>query len=249
MKKLKILIGIPTYKRAGNVPTLNLFEDAILFVDTAELDEYREKHPTAKIVEYTGKAGLTPKLNFMLRYARENGYDTMFKMDDDFDAMARFCNGLTERSYDKAEIYEVIERTAIVSRDLGTPLFTFQSIPDIRRYKRNEPFSLFTTLKIGCYGLHLDNELMFDERMVIKQDVDMCLQVLMTYRFLFVENRYTFYYRPTMGNKGGCASYRTQTLENEIMELIKQKWGASSFTNTLSKRVSLYTLNIANPFK
>lgn len=246
---LKILIGIPTYRRAGDVPTLSLFDDAVLFVDKEEKEEYRKKHPEANIVEYKGRKGLTPKLNFMLDYGRENGYDVLFKMDDDFEALAYFAGGRTERLFDKDRIYQVIERIAVMAMDGNMPLFSFQSIPDIRRYKRTDPFSLFTTLKIGAYGMLLDNKLKFDERFVMKQDIDMCLQVLLNYRIMLVENRYTFYYRPTMGNKGGVASYRTKALEREMIDLLTAKWGHKSFTNTLSERVSVYTVNIANPFK
>lgn len=202
-----------------------------------------------KIVEYQGSQGLTPKLNFILDYARKNKYDAVWKIDDDFEAMAFFADGYTQRIKDKQKIYQVIERMTVMARDAGTPLFSVLGIPDIRRYRRNDPFSLFATLKIGCYGLLLDNNLRFDERFVMKQDIDMCMQVLMTYRYVFIENRYSFYCKPTMNNKGGVASYRTREREEKMMELLKSKWGLDAFANGKSKRASIYTLNIANPFK
>lgn len=249
--KLKILIAIPTYKRAGNVPTLALFDpkDAFMFVDTQELDLYRKEHPTAQIVEYKGKAGLTPKLNAILDYARKNKYDAVFKIDDDFEGMAYFADGYTQRIVEPDRIYQVIERMAVMAKDARTPLFVTLGIPDIRKYKRSEPFSLFSTLKIGAYGLLLDNDLRFDERMLMKQDIDMCLQVLLNYRFFIQENRYSFYYRPTMGNKGGVASYRTRDKEEQMMNILKNKWGEKMFRVGKSDRTSIYTLNIANPFK
>lgn len=248
---LKILIAIPTYKRSGNVPTLALFdpEDAHLFVDTGELDLYRKEHPNAKIVEYKGDKGLTPKLNAILDYARKNGYDAIWKIDDDFEGMAYFADGYTQRILEPARIYQVIERMAVMAKDSGSPLFVTLGIPDIRKYKRSEPFSLFSTLKIGAYGLLVDNDLRFDERMVMKQDIDMCLQVLLNHRFFIQENRYSFYYRPTMNNKGGVASYRTRDKEMKMMELLRKKWGDTAFNNPNSERVSIYTLNVANPFK
>lgn len=248
---LKILIAVPTYKRAGNVPTLALFEpeDVFMFVDTQELDLYRKEHPEAKIVEYKGDKGLTPKLNAILDYARANKYDAIFKVDDDFEEMAYFAEGFTQRISDKGRIYQVIERMAVMARDAGSPLFVTLGIPDIRKYKRSEPFSLFGTLKIGAYGLLIDNDLRFDERFLMKQDIDMCLQVLLHYRFYITENRYSFYYRPTMGNKGGVASYRTREKEIKMMEMLRKKWGQMAFTNATSDRVSIYTLNIQNPFK
>jgi hypothetical protein len=248
---LKILIAIPTYKRAGNVPSLALFdpEDAHLFVDTQELDLYRKEHPTAKIVEYNGTAGLTPKLNAILDYARKNKYDAVFKMDDDFEGMAYFADGYTQRLVDPARIYQVIERMAVMARDARTPLFVTLGVPDIRKYKRSDPFSLFATLKIGAYGLLLDNDLRFDERMLMKQDIDMCLQVLLNHRFFIQDNRYSFYYRPTMGNKGGVASYRTREKEEQMMAILRKKWGEQMFGAGTSDRASIYTLNIANPFK
>lgn len=248
---LKILIAVPTYKRAGDVSTLEMFdeEDVVLFVDSQELKEYKKAYPRTKIVEYIGSQGLTPKLNFVLKYARKHKYDCIFKIDDDFQELAYFAEGHTQRISDKERIYQVIERMALMAQDANTPLFVTLGIPDIRKYKRSEPFSLFSTLKIGAYGLFVNNDLNYDERFIMKQDIDMCLQVLLNYRFFINENRYSFYYKPTMGNKGGCASYRTREKEVKMMELLKAKWGEQAFTNATSDRVSVYTLNIQNPFK
>lgn len=248
---LKILVAIPTYKRAGNVPTLSLFDNPVLFVDTAELEQYRAEYPNATIVEYVGEGGLTPKLEFILDYALEQGYDAVFKIDDDFEAMGYFAEGYTDRTQDRKRIYNVLERTVVNALDAGTPLFSFLQVADIRKYKGNMPFNLFATLKLGAYGIVLLPELKvrFDRRFVMKQDIDFCLQTLMWYRLVWIENRYSFYCKPTMGTKGGVASYRTRDRELAMMELLRKKWGSEMFGNSTSDRASIYTLNIVNPFK
>lgn len=250
--KLKILIAIPTYKRAGIVTTIDLFEkeDSIMFVDSLELKQYKNSYPSYNIVEYKGSQGLTPKLNFILSYARKNGYDAIWKIDDDFTQLGYFGEGYSEpRITDKKRIYQVIERMAVMAKDIKSPLFVTAPLADIRRYSRNLPFSLFCTLKIGAYGLLIDNDLNFDERLVMKQDIDMCLQVLLNYRKLIVENRYSFYYKATMGSKGGVASYRTKEKETKMMDILRKKWGDNAFANSTSDKLSIYTLNIQNPFK
>ena len=95
----------------------------------------------------------------------------------------------------------------------------------------------------------LDNDLHFDERFVMKQDIDMCLQVLMKYRKVFMERRYSFVCRPAMSTVGGVGSYRNQDLENKMINLLRAKWGGQMFGKTASKRVNIYTLNIQNPFR
>lgn len=249
LSSMKILYAIPTYKRAGDITSLNLFDEPILFVDTSEMKEYEKTYPEVKIVEHKGDKGLTPKLNTILDYARKNKYDAVWKCDDDFLGMAYFAEGYTNRTSDKVHIKEVIENICRMAQDAGTPLFMSGQVADIRKYPKQSPFNMFATLKLGAYGLLLDNDLRFDERFILKQDIDMCMQVILNYRFVFIDERYSFYCKPTMGNKGGCASYRTREREKEVMNLLKKKWGVEAFTNTVSKRVSVYTLNIANPFK
>jgi hypothetical protein len=250
LTNLKILIAVPTYKRAGNVPTLDLFDEPVLFVDSFEMDAYRKAHPNATIVEYVGNPGLTPKLNFILKYARENKYDAIIKVDDDFREMAYYGDGIatTYRGESRERIYQVCERLVVMAKDANIPLFSFLQIGDVRKFNPNSPFSLFATLKLGIYGMLVDNDLWFDERFKLKQDIDMCLQVLMKYRKVLIENRYSFHCKPTMGNPGGCSDYRNRPTEDKIMELLRSKWGSKSFNDNDNGRVGIYTLNIKNPF-
>lgn len=248
LTKLKILIAIPTYKRVGAVTTLELFDDPVLFVDSFEVAEYKKHYRKTKIIKFDGK-GLVPKRNFILEYARKNKYDCVVQLDDDFTSMCYFAETRIKRMKKPGEIYQVIERMAVNARDAGTPMFSVADIPDPRKYSRNKPFTLFKTQKIGMYGLFLDNDLRYDERFILQEDVDLCLQVLLKYRYVWTDARYSFYGKPVMGNKGGCVSFRNQTTELKMHELLKKKWGYDRFTKTNSKRVQSYTMNIVNPFK
>jgi hypothetical protein len=247
--KLKILIAIPTYHRVDNVTTIDLFDDPVLFVDSFELEAYKKKYPSVKIVEFKGGTGIVEKRNAMLDYGRAEKYDAIWEIDDDFLGIVSFSSGFVERSFDKALIYQVIERMAVMARDCGTPLFITSQVADIRKYKRSEPFSLFATMKLGAHGLFLDNDLRYDNRISLKEDIDMCLQVLMDYRVLFQENRYSFICQPTMNTKGGCASYRTLENEKNSLDILRRKWGDTLFSKSSSKRLSNCTINISNPFK
>jgi len=231
--------------------SINLFDDYTLFVDSSEMDEYREAYPDAKIVEHAGPKGLTPKRNTILKYGRDNGYDAIFQVDDDFKRFCHFSGNKLVEVLDKGDIYNVIERLTAMAIDANIPLYTFSQFCDIRKYQgqRNHPFGLCVTLKIGCWGVLLNNNLNFDERFIVKADIDFGLQVLLEYRKILIENRYAFDCKAVMGNRGGVASYRNKTLEKDTIDLLYKKWGEDIFSRTSSKRVQDYTVNVRSPFK
>lgn len=248
---LKLLIAIPSYKRAGEVTASEMFDDYRIFVPPDQADDYRAHHPKKFVVEYPLPEGNIPrKKNWMMKWARENKYEVIFFLDDDYKSMN--CNGSGDsvKIIDKDHIIQVIESHAILARDANAPLFTFHNITDIRRYKKNKPFTLFTTFKRGNYGIWLDSTLKFDDRFQLNEDVDLGLQALLSYRKILSDYRYSFAMKNVMGAKGGLSNFRNGEREKQFLELLRSKWGKhiAEKGRSWAERLSNYTVSTENPF-
>lgn len=244
------LVAIPSYKRADRVETIKLFPKAVIFCNYGELEEYKKFNPKNKIVECDESVdNVVKKRNFILNWARENKVKNLLQMDDDFFKFVSLIGGQHKEIEDVGILEEVIERMFIMARDAGTRVFSFQQTADVRRYNPNEPFSLFCALKMGTYGMVLDDGYLYDNRFSLKQDMDLSLDTLLKYRFFIVDNRYSFVYKPTMGNVGGCGEYRTTELEKKMIELLERKWGKSVISTSTNKSKGKMTVNIKNPLR
>lgn len=244
----KILVAIPTYRRYDSVPSLKLFPYGVLFVSESEESKYREHYPDAEIVTHPDTIkGLTPKLNFILRYAIDKGYDGVVKVDDDF--KQGVCLTPFRSVIDNDEIYQVLESLMVMCHDSGTNLFTFNQTADIRRYEQHYPIKLFSSVRIGIYGVLLkDREPQwFDERFILKQDMDYAFQTVYKYRHMLVDYRYSFVYEKTFENVGGCSTYRNTKTEESSIDNLRRKWGSKYFKGSGRKRLSDLTVSVMNP--
>jgi len=246
--KLKILTAIPTYRRADDVPSLKLFPYGVLFVAKTEVPEYKKNYPDATIVEHPDEIkGLTPKLNFILRYAIDNGYDGIVKVDDDFEE----CIALTPHRYTMTveETQELLESMFVLCLDADTNLFTFIQTADVRRYEGHQPFRLFSSVRIGIYGVLLKDQKpqFFDERFRLKQDIDYAFQTMYNKKKMIVDTRYSFKYRKTMESTGGCSVYRNTESELESIKMLKRKWGLQYFQQSTRKNLAELTVRVQNP--
>lgn len=244
--KLKILVAVPSHKRPDNVSTLTMFPEAVLFVEDSQIEEYKKNYPKTKIVNHPDDVkGLTPKLNWMMKWAKENKYDVMVKIDDDFKRAETFCPVRGE--INAQELYNHFEVLAQMCIDSDTNLFTFLETNDTRKFSVAEPFRLFSGIRIGIYGVILNKEQYFDERFVLKQDIDFALQSMYNFGHFWVDNRYSFAYQRTMKTAGGCATYRNSETEKLSIQRLKDKWGDQMFGTSKNMGVGSMTINVKNP--
>lgn len=248
ISNLKILTAIPTYRRSDNVKSLNLFPYGVLFVAESEAEDYKKNYPKAEMVTHPDSIkGLTPKLNFIMKYALDNGYDGMVKVDDDFEK----CICLTPFRYsmDIEETQQMLEAEMVLCLDSGTNLFTFNQTADVRRYEAHYPFRLFSSVRIGIYGvLFKDRPVQwFDERFKLKQDIDYAFQTLYNFRHMIVDFRYSFEYEKTFESVGGCSVYRNSKSEEDSIDNLKRKWGKQYFGVSNRKNLAKMTISVQNP--
>ena len=109
------------------------------------------------------------------------------------------------------------------ARVLGTPVFGFsQNGADVRKFRPQDPFVLATWIG-GAIGI-VGRELRYDPELRQRADVDFCLQALLKYRCVFMDNRFAFVHQ-RFNNTGGNAHQRSAERNTYELAYLKQKWG------------------------
>lgn len=87
---MKISINIPSYRRAGNVKTLEYIPFAKVWVDEGEYDAYKKGNPDAEIVSCPKGIqghGVPRVRNYIMDKEFESGADVVAILDDDLPAL------------------------------------------------------------------------------------------------------------------------------------------------------------------
>lgn len=217
---------IPSAGRARTMTTHKLFRNAYICVPESQADEYRTYHDN--VVSHPDSIyGMGQKRQWILDNFNN---EIIFMADDDIDALLYmggeegYTGGFREKIKDPDHIWEVLLNTAGIAKELGTNLFGFNEIPDIRKFDYINPFSTRDRINGFAMGIIKDGQ-GFDPRLVVKQDYDFFLMTLYWKRFVWRDDRYAFLAKHYT-NKGGLSSHRSINKEIECIKILRQKFGS-----------------------
>jgi len=217
-----VRVVIPSRKRVSSCAhVLKMFPGALVVVDESELEDYSVLD--AEIMTHPPEiAGIGPLRNWILDYVPD---ETVFMVDDDLGGM-RAIVGRTTRSAvirDPRAIGQIITNAEYCARKTGTPVFGFnQNNGDVRKFRGQDPitFSTWIGSAIGVIG----RELRYDDNLLLRADIDYCLQAMLHHRVVFVDQRFAFY-GARFDNVGGNAHMRSKERNAYEMDYLKRKWG------------------------
>ena len=127
----------------------------------------------------------------------------------------------------------------------GCPMFGFNLNTDGRNYQQYKPFSLTQPILGPCSG-HWEHDLLYDDKMDLKEDYDISIQALNKYRKILRFNKYAVD-ADHKTNKGGCVSYRTLEREEAACKAIEKKWGTKIIHYNIEKgKYTSYLNGIVN---
>lgn len=171
--------------------------------------------------------GLTPKLNWLLeKFADED----LFFADDDLVSLQRCFLGPDDRDpraiKEPELILELLQQTQQLAADVGAFLWGFEASGGaIRYYTGLKPMALTGYINGCAIGFRKNHGLKFDERIVAKNDYDICAMNTWRHRKCFKNLRYCFTQKETFVGKGGQSAYRTSATEERDVELLLKKYG------------------------
>lgn len=237
MEKAKeIVICYPSYRRIRPVKTLELIPSAKGFVSQSQIRGYRRHNRGHDFIPIPDKVqGNLPRVkNWILNYWYGKN-KIVCLIDDDLHVIGYFENGARHKC-NESEIYAMIAKYSQLAIDLGIRFWGINVNCDAQCYRTYKPFS-FAHYVGGPFGVFIDLELRYDERIFLKEDYDLTLQVLNIYRKLLRVNRF-YYICDQQTLPGGCACYRNSVKEKEHNSMLQKKWGSEvvTFDSLVSSR-------------
>lgn len=145
-------------------------------------------------------------------------------VDDDLRALGQW-NGTKRRRLSGDEALEFIEHGFDLASQFGVKMWGVNPMAaDKQACRECNPFSLGAFVG-GPFTGFIDCDLRYDERIPLKEDYDMTLQVLNKYRRALRFNS-VHYFNDMHGMPGGCADIRNLEREREHFEILQRKWGS-----------------------
>lgn len=213
-------IIIPTRNRADIIrdKALRLFPDATLCIGEDETDAYAKVSDNL-LVHPPEVVGIGPLRQWVLDHVED---PCVVMVDDDVTHVYSQVGFHKRRIEDADTARAIVERTAILAADAGVRVFGFNQAARPLSYANFRPLSLDTWVG-GVVGI-IGRELRYDTRLLLRADIDFCLQSLLRDRIVLVDGRYSFIHTRFAGGGGNAANRSSERHAHEIAYL-RRKWG------------------------
>jgi len=215
-----LTIAAPSWKRADGAFTHRYFDKVQYVVCESQAEAYRENDLPVWECPDSAQGNVGRVRNWILDNSKT---DNVLILDDDINYIGRW-NGNKLARMSTEDAYEFIEGGFNLAKQLDVRFWGINIIPDKGAYREYTPFS-FNNVVLGPFGGFLNADCRYDETLPLKEDYDMCLQMLNKHRKILRIN-YAHYVCKQHTNMGGCADYRTIQKEKEQFDLLQKKWGS-----------------------
>lgn len=225
MSDLSLRVVIPSRGRADECKqALRLFPTATVVVHTHEYDLYRQALPErVEIVPHDKEGGIAPIRQWVLDNFEE---EAILFVDDDVRYLKVVAGFATASRIirDPRAIAQVIENTAHIASEIGSPIFGFaQTGGDVRKYHPPDPINMtgWVGSVIGVVG----RDITYDTTLRMRADIDFCLRAQLEKRFIYVDTRFAFIHHQMFAHKGGNAHMRSAERSQREIDQLRQRWG------------------------
>ena len=233
----------PSWRRPTICTSHRYFKSLRYVVCKSQSQQYIDNGMPVLVCPDKAQGNVSRVRNWILDQAK--GEDLCI-VDDDIKHLGVW-NGNVHRDLDGDEAEEFIEHGFELARQFKVKMWGVNLLPDKGAFREYTPFSL-TNVVLGPLGGFLDMDCRYDENLPLKEDYDLCLQVLNKYRKILRIN-HAHYVCEQHTNLGGCAEYRTMDAEKDQFLELEKKWGSkivrrdTGESKTQRKRQAAYDIN------
>lgn len=230
-------VFIISYKRAGRITSDGIFNKAYIVIPESQEEEYRKyeyKNGCQLLVIPDEADGNTVrKRNWIL----DNFKGNIIIVDDDYKYFGMY-EGMKKKNLNPDEVDKFLHNGCIMCNDLGTVLWGVNMNSDPMCYREYSPFSLLSPILGPFQGFcNVPKSIRHDERVYMKEDYDISLQVIHKYNKILRFNKY-HYDVNHMDLEGGVVSYRTSQKEEEHNRRLQKKWGKDVVKYNMEKSIN-----------
>ena len=218
----KLHIAIRSYKRAGNVKTLEIFHNGYIWIPESQLNDYLEYYKKDQIITIPDdEDGNCPKKNNAILNRCDS--DWILILDDDITDICYFENAEIH-SVKYIEIENIVIHYFQLAEELGVKLWGMNQNSDPLSYRTYNPVCFLSPI-LGPCGGHINTELRYDPDTGTKEDYDFWLQNINKYRKTFRVNKYFYKHYHGSGLSGGLLGTRSMEYEKKSLNRLQKKWG------------------------
>lgn len=204
----------PSYNRAGSVKVTEWLPETVIACCQSQASEYRKYYKNLLVVRDEEDGNIARKRNAILNRVD----DDIFLVDDDITGIQRLDGSFLTSQ----ETLCFLEKNFLLMHELGAGYWGVNNFHDSFKTRAFHPFSL-TKLFFRAVGISKDN-LRYDERLKIGEDVDFFLQKFFAYRKVLRLNLYSLTEK-TMAGGLSLDWIGRKSLERTGQQIIYKKWG------------------------
>lgn len=238
-----MIFAIPSKGRAGAVKTLKHLPYGVLFVPEYDAKAYQQAHPGVDVRGVpSATIGITATRNWILENADD---DDVIMVDDD----VKNCGYVRlddEKSKHCKLSPEVWRREAVklfeVTRQMGFRLWGIATQSATRSVYPYKPLLFRSYVTASFCGICRESGIRFDESFRVKEDYEINLRCVKEDGGV-VAARYIYWENSHWGDEGGCKDYRTQAMEQDAIDRLKQKY--PSMVKKISRGGSEHSIELA----
>lgn len=220
-------IAIPSARRAGKLASLRVIPSATVYVPEGEYGDYMRatvwNGGQLKAVPQ-GVRGITATRNWILDNC---GDRHVVMIDDDVKIQGWIqlfqTNGI-HRKLNEAEWRAVWRRLFETTEQLGFAVWGVATDGALRSVYPWRPFIFHTYVTASCMGIVNDGRTRFDEAYPVKEDYELCLRCIERDGGI-LGARFCYWTNEHWEGEGGCKTYRTQAMEDEVIKRLIARYG------------------------
>lgn len=216
-----MIIAVPSKGRAGATKTDRILGgNCVFYVPESETHQYSYIENVVGVP--ISVSGITETRNWILKNCNDS---RVVFVDDDVKSAGWIKIGksnvknISEKN--GSFWYNEFEKIFNLCEQLEYKIFGLKTEASTRSTYPYKPILLKTYVTASCMGIVNDGEFYFDETFKVKEDYELCLRHIKKYGGI-LGIRYLHWENSHWGDEGGCADYRTHSMElDAIKRLVK----------------------------
>jgi len=217
-----VKVVCPSHKRPDKVIAKNAISNLILCVAENQQAAYVEHNPEVELVIHPDDVvGLHSKRQWIYEH-----FGSVFMIDDDVSHLRNLqAPAGNPQNFTADETYEIVQRTAWITQQVGAFLFGFNHIVRPELSQPMDPYKFTGYVPGHSTGILAGSKLYWNPELRTTDDYWISCLNAYHHRKIVKDLRYTFDQKDTFRGNGGQSDYRNMSVERESTTVLLKYFG------------------------
>lgn len=217
-----VKIVCPSHKRPDRVIAKDAITNLCLCVAESQEAAYKEHNPGVEIVTHPDDVvGLHAKRQWIYEH-----FGSVFMIDDDVPHLRNLQAPAGQpQNFSPEETYEIVQRNAWITREIGAYLFGFNHIVRPEMSHPMDPYRFTGYIPGHSTGILAGSKLYWNPELKTTDDYWISCLNAYHHRKVVKDLRYAFDQKETFRGKGGQSDHRNMSVERESSRILHKYFG------------------------